>query len=344
MKNLSISSFNRLPLAFLSSLLLFLVILAVVTKMEAFWRFCYLYSDPSVDDAIRLEAQLRIMPCSNDKIRIFITGSSQAREDFDIENLNVEFEKAGVVFYNLGISGEAQPIEMFMLRDKLLEKNPKIIIYVPFVGSFYSDYNFRRMRYYFNPAIIPQMLKYVGVTTVISYREYFLDSFLGQIEVLYRYRDLIKGIFIRAVKHYINSGRRTEPRLFAYTKNKPKSYFEMEIGKAKRNKYHFSRYTKINKDLFIGFANDVILNGTKLIVITGPTHPLIKKVYDEEIDIAFNQFLSEQAGRFGFIYLSENDLPSFTEADFIDFTHLNASGRNKLSEFLRIYLQGNNLI
>jgi hypothetical protein len=123
----------------------------------------------------------------------------------------------------------------------------------------------------------------------------------------------------------------------------PESYFEDEIKKDNKNRYYISQYTELNEELFTTFARDVVSDGVKLIIISGPTHPLIKLCYSEELDIAYNSFIAEQASEIGFTYLRENQLPSFTAEDFIDFTHLNVQGRSKLSSFLKIYMEENNL-
>jgi len=340
-RNLSISSFNKLPIAFLNSILLFFIILSVVVELEAFWHFCYLFSNPSADDSIRLEAQLKAIIYTDEGKRIFLTGSSQAREDFNLKYLNNEFKEAGATLYNLGVSGAAQPIELFMIKDRLLGKKPDIVIYVPFVGSFYSKYDFGSMRYYFDPRVIPYMLKHLGVGTLIANREYFFDSFLGKLWIPYKYRDSIRGIFKTAAKHYMNLERRTEAKMYAYVSNKPQSYFENQIREAKQNRYLNTQYTALNKDLFTESACDIIKSGVELIVISGPTHPLIHELYKEEIDLSFDTFLLDKANEIGFVYLSENELPPFTEADFIDFTHLNALGRHKLSRFLSTYIREN---
>ena len=98
------------------------------------------------------------------------------------------------------------------------------------------------------------------------------------------------------------------------------------------------------QDLFIQIAEDMTSEGVDLIVISGPTHPLLAETYDEELDYAFNNFLYNQSESIGFTYLSKDELPSFNEEDFIDFTHLNAEGRAKMSEFIEDYLEENNYI
>lgn len=345
-RSLSIFNFKQLPIAFLGSIVLFFIIQSMVEKSETFWRFCYFFSDPLVDDAIRLEAQLRTISPGDEQKTIFLTGSSQTREDFDVDYLNREFKKAHTTFYSLGVSGNASPIEMFMLKEKLLARKPEVLIYVPFVGTFYSSYDFRKMKYYFNPVILPYLVKYVGIKNILTHphlRTYFIDSFLGRATIFYQYRESIGRILLRAMRHYTHIERQGAPERYAYKTNKPRAYFEREIKKARESKYRPTPYTALSKSLFTLFAKHVIAQGVKLIVVTGPVHPLIKMCYKREIDADYEHFLSGQAHNLGFVYLPESQLPSFKEEEFVDFTHLNASGRKRFSRFIKSYLsQGNN--
>ena len=134
-KSSSTSNSRKLPIAFIGSLLCFFSVHLLIVNNQAFWRFCYFYSDPVPDDGIRLEAQLRGITPSDGVKRVFLTGSSQTREDFDVAYLNRKTAETHTLFYNFGTSGNASPIEMFMLKDKLLARKPAAILYVPFVAA-----------------------------------------------------------------------------------------------------------------------------------------------------------------------------------------------------------------
>jgi hypothetical protein len=340
-KSLSISSFRTLPVAVIGSILLFLVTQALIADTQAFWRFCYFYSDPLPDDGIRLEAQLRGIVPSDGRKKIFLAGSSQTREDFDVDSLNQNLKETQTIFYNFGISGNASPIEMFMLKDRLLAKNPAAVIYVPFIGTFYSRYYFEKMKYYFSPVIIPHLLKALGLTQIVkseNIRTSLIESVLGTLTVFYRYRESLRRIIFTALSHHLHIARRAGPKHYAYAKSKPPAYFAREIKRAQGNKYSVSGYTAFSEYLFVRFAQDIIAGGVKLVVISGPVHPLITKCYPEEIDLRYHSFLSRQAEKLGFAYLPQSHLPRFAEQDFIDFTHLNESGRKKLTRFLEDYV------
>ena len=345
-KNLSISSFRRLPFAFLVSALLFFVSQFIIANMDSFWNFVYLYADEfPEDDGIRIEAQLRTIPVSEERNTVLLIGSSQTREDFDVEYLNREMGRTNTAYYNLGFAG-GNPINIYMLKDRFLSKKPDIVIEVLFVGSFYQDYGFSGIKRFFSPTILPHLVEYGGIKVIIDHGVEFRDASLGTISVFYRHRESLRRIIASAVTDIITGEKRTEPKLYALTENRPTSYFTRELNKWKspERRFYISRDTKLNQDLFTQFAEDVISEGVELIVISGPTHPLISETYDEELDYAFDDFLHNQSQNMGFTYLSKDDLPTFVEGDFRDFTHLNADGRAKLSEFIAAYLEENDYI
>ncbi len=342
-KSLFIFNFKRIPWAFLSSVFLFSIIQAALVHTNTFWRFCYFYSTPSGCDSIRLEAQLRTIPPYDPHIKIFLIGSSQTREDFNVEFLNEYFKEMNMVFYNLGISGYGSPMEMFALKDKFLSKSPDVMIYVTFVGSFYPDDQIslsNTLKYYFTPEVVPYVVKHIGIASLMTkdVRAIMIDYFLGEISVLFKYRDQLRQIFFTPVISYLGTEKWTKPMKYAYSKNQHPTYFAAEIIRNKGDRYKISPYTALNEELFSLFTRDVVTKKVKLIVISGPTHPLIKETYKAEMDGLFNHFLLQQASETGFLYLAQKQLPSFDQREFIDFTHLNALGRGKFSLFIRNFL------
>ena len=335
---------HRLPGGALGNFVLLFILLGIIANSTRIWDFCYLYSNPGTDDQIRMEAQLHIVPQDQEKCTVLITGSSQTREGFDIDYLNNRFTECGAGFYNLGLSGNGSPIQMYMITDRLIDVKPDVIVYMPFVGTMNSNYSFALLKYGFEPKIMPYFLKTLGVKEIFDKQSYFIDAFTAKYIVVFKYRESIQRIISNFLKAVISGEYRSKPTLFAYEKSRPGSYYETEISKAKGNRYNETRYTQMNKSLFTLFAEDVLKNDASLIVITGPTHPKIKKCYKEALDTAYDKYFNEQARELGFIYISEKQLPKFTEQDFIDFTHLNATGRNKLSAFLGDWLLKNNMI
>jgi hypothetical protein len=284
-----------------------------------FWRYCYHYSEPLGDDGIRYESEIWRAKRLDGKRKVLLTGSSQTREDFDMEYLNEAFEENGVAFYNLGLNGGAPPMDVMMTLDRIVTVNPDVVIYVPYVGSFYADYNYERLPYLSSIKIVPHVLRYLGVKEMYEQRQYFIESFLGDVLFFYRHRVSLLRILKNGIKNFLGTDTRVRPVRYAYRVNKPESFFVEKIEESQGNRFFVSRFTELNKALFILFAGRMKSEGIRLIVIDGPTHPLIKQTYKREFDIAYKK------------------------REFIDFTHLNELGRAKLSVFLKEYLEKNEL-
>jgi hypothetical protein len=342
--NLFISNFKKLPIAFLGTVLLIFIthfiLQTIATQNKGFWQFCYLYSEVGKDDPVRLEAQIRMVQPNSGCKKIFLVGGSQTREGYDVKYLNEKFKKNNTMFYNFGVSDGVHPIDMVMLKNRLIKKNPDSIVYMPYIGSFYSDYQFSKMNYYCYLSNRRDILKYLKAKNIIIPRDVVVDSFVSDFSIFYKYRKSFVRIFCNAFKQYFTGYGKREIEKYVYKENKPFSYFREQIKEAKGKKYEIVSTTELEKVMFNLFAKDIILKDIEFIVVDSPAHPLIKKCYKEDLRYAYNCFLSDQAREIDFIYLSENQLPRFTEDDFVDFLHLNKSGRKKLSEFLGEYLTG----
>lgn len=311
----------------------------VLMQLKGFWQICYLYGNPISDDGIRLQAQLRIMSDNHENKRVFFVGSSQTREDFDVDHLNSLFGEKSVEFFNLGISGAAQPIEMFMIEDSLLKKKPDVIVYMPFVGSFYGSYGFAKMKYYFSPKVLPYMFDYLGIKEIFDHRYAFIDSFLSEFSLFFKYKNSLKRISVALLSSYLWGEEKAAPEKFGYHKNKDPIYFKNEIKKSKGKRYDENRYSMLNENLFVLFADNIISNEITFIVVDAPVHPLIKETYKNDIDIEYSSFLLKQSKEIGFVFLEKNTLPKFSKEDFIDFTHLNKQGRDKMTAFIAKYFE-----
>jgi len=335
--NSFISNFKKLPLAAILSILVILLVQIVLANSSSFWDFCYLYSTPRDDDNIRLKSELKRI-AREKKRKIFLIGSSQVREGFDTSLLNKALRKTDIRFYNLGVSGGAPPTDMYLLKNKLLKEKPNTIIYMPFVESFYYSYQFSKLKYYFDPFLLPETIDALKMDYSEIHRRALVHSFIGYTSLLFKYRDSLKKILEKRLIFSILDQKKSSPDLFASEKMRKDTYFKKEIIKSQGHRYKITRYTEGNKKLFLKFAQEVKNKGIEFIVISGPTNPLINLTYPREIDKDYEAFLRKASQDIGFKYLSKDDLPDFKKEDFSDFSHLNEKGRISLTKFLLEYL------
>ena len=80
--------------------------------------------------------------------------------------------------------------------DKLLKKKPDIIVYIPFVGSFYSDYNYEKLKYFFDFKIIPEVYNSLGMDEFRREKIFFKDAIVSSASYFYKYRVSLKNITI----------------------------------------------------------------------------------------------------------------------------------------------------
>jgi hypothetical protein len=311
-------------------------------RNDAFWRFCYFFSVLGLDDSLRLEAQIHLMKSQPAYKKVFILGASNSREAFDMELLNKEFKDKKIAFYNFGIAGW-QPVNMFMLRKKLLDKHPKAIFYVISPSNIYTDYDFTMLKYCFNPEIVPLFIKYYGFKNLVRAHQvgYIADAFLCDFSIFLKYRESIKRALVNGVKNFLGIEKVTNLVHFAYKDGwHPKSWYLGMIRNEKmKDKIKIGPSSDLNRYSFIAFAKYSISNGAKLIVIDGPEHPSVDLYMDKNIYSSYLSFLNKSSQELGFTFIQKDRLPNFSEEDYYDFYHLNASGRSKLTRFLKEYIE-----
>jgi len=334
-KNSSISSFKKVPAAFLSAVALFFLIQSLAVRNDAFWKFCYANGQSMMDDPLRVEAQFHMASREKGRNKILLVGSSEVREGLDAERLSADFSKEGYIFYNIGFSS-GHPLDLFMLKNKLFRVSPVLILYMHDPRSFYSDYAFLKMPYYFDTNIILPMLKYLGAKAMLSYQGILEEAILGRWLPLYKYRQPIKRALVNWLEQRRKGDRQTLRQV--YKENKPRSYFLETIAKEPKKQYAVTGMSALSQDLFSLFSKETVSRGIQFIVLEAPLHPLIGETYDKRICEENDAFLKAQAEAIGFVYLKTAPSVLFTEQDFIDFTHLNQRGREKLTLFLEEYL------
>ena len=339
--NLSIFSSKRIPYVFICSVVLVFVIQLLIINTPAFWKWAYTYSDNyDFNKGVLFESQLRTMPIDNDPAKIFLIGPSLADEGLDVNYLNDVYKDSGYRFYKLTFQNGSMPFSIFMMKEMLLEKKPYAIVYVDSAGSgssLPSIYARNQMKFYFTPAIMSYMVRYLGVSETLTYANSFIDSLLGRVFVLYRFRDS----WISIISNWLG-GKRMLLKQVVERRGSPSIQGIENIGLVTektglRQQNLQERYFRMNRDLFEYFVRDVAGKKVKLVVVEAPIRPEPDKVYSGAN--ASGRYLEHLSGQLRFDYISTGELPQFSRDEFFDAIHLNSKGRNKLSKFIADYLK-----
>lgn len=342
-RNSSTSSSDRVPIAFLLAALLCVGAHCFVAFSDGFWVVAYRYSKIPKEDPLRLEAILRAIPGRESPQRkVLLVGSSLTREGFDVKLLNERFRADKLSFYNLGVAGSSQPLDLYMLRKRLFEKAPEMIMYMPFVESFYSSYDdndYNRLHHHFDYSVLPHLLRHFGWGYVRDHQRTLGDALLGKISILYRFRKQFNRVAVRWLTAKLTGAPDPEPMSYEYTENQPPEYFAAKVNEyGGEYRYARSEYTELNEMLFREFVRETHEAGIQLVVIDGPVHPRMQAFFSEDTAREYQTFLERSERELGFVYLRRDELPRFSSEDFIDFAHLNAVGREKLSGFMAGYV------
>lgn len=327
--------------AFALALALVVVAHVAVERTPGLWAFAFQRSLPSRDDHFRLEANLKLLPGDSGAARVFLMGSSQAREDFDVAYLNERFD-GRATFFNLGFSGNGNPVEMNMLLPKVLQRQPDLVVYMPFIGSLFRPYTYATFDLYFHPTVLTTIRSMYGWSELVDRAEIISLGLLRHTSVLFRHRETVRNVVNDAATRFVERQSLRPFRVFAYHRRKPRQHYQRRIAQHHgRPRYREHRYRPFYQESFMQMATRLKNEGIPLIVIDGPTHPLIKKVYDPTLDDRYHQYMTEMAAKTEFTHLSAEDLPDFTIPEFTDFTHLHDTGRTRFNRFFADYLEQN---
>lgn len=338
--NSSTFNFKRIPWVCISAILVVFIVQIAFAFQSGLQNALFVFSEASLSDPLRIHYFLDQAKKDAGK-KVFLVGTSQAREGFDIRILNQQFKDNDITFYNMG-SAACSAADLYMEIDRFLDAEPDLIVYMPYIGSFYLDYDFKRIKYYFHPKIISFFLEEIGHKPMVENRWFFFDAYVSYISYFYKYREELKPVLYNSLNYLLfRMGEKVEPGYFRYNESFPQEYFEKQVERFKDKKFYFSDYTEAEQHAFKKTIKAIKKRKTPFLVIDAPVNPRIKAVYVPEVETAYETFLSRILRDEGMPLLRKGELPDFAIDEFIDFTHLNAVGRVKLTNFLSEYLENN---
>lgn len=314
---------------------------AILAGSDALWGELYRLSVPTRDDALRVAANVKLAGAAGGKQTVVLIGSSQAREDFDVHFLDERFSDKRQ-FVNLGISGTGSPIYMYMLTPRIVDMDPDLVIYMPFIGSVFRPYAYRTFDIYFNPNVLPLIQSLYGWGELLGHADEIAMGLLGEASDLFRYRNSLQHMVKDAEWRWLRGAPPKQPQQFAYNERKPERHFQSMIRAHKDNpRYRVHRYLPLTEAAFDSMLRAFEERDIPVLVVDGPTHPLIRHIYDPSLDASYAEFMNAATAAHGFTHLEAGDLPRFRDEDFNDFTHLGDSGRARFNAFIADYLEEN---
>ena len=305
---------------------------------DGLWNLLYLYSTTPADDGLRFDANLRFAEKEKTKRKVLFIGASVTREDFATAVLNEGYANKGLRFFNLGISGNGNPLLMSMLAGRIIESDPSLIVYTPFIGSIYREFAYRGFQLYFQPEVIFKLYDAFGFKELWQQRSLLSEGAIGYFSAFYRHRHSFHRIIPNIITSSMSGKVPKRPQQYAYHRPKSAGYFGQLIKQHKDNpRFIEHRFVSTYRQEFLDMCQKIEHSHVPFIVMQAPTHPKIHQVYNPELDDKVAEFFREINKECKFDYVETSSLPEFFAEDFIDFTHLNEQGRVKFTkEFIKI--------
>ncbi|MCB0339944.1 MAG: hypothetical protein KDD53_10080 [Bdellovibrionales bacterium] len=322
----------KIPLAAFSACIVFALIQFAAWHSRTFWINVDRYAEPFKDDQIRFSATIKLAQASGDPRKLVaLIGSSQVREGIDAKFLNASDPTH--VYLNLGLSGSAPPLEMFMRSSEFLAAKPASVYYFIYVGSLFSEYRYSKLKEGFSPAIIPFIIQDLGAMEIWFNRSYYIQSLAGQVLPFYRFRDSLLRIFEKRAQDFLDKRDRA-PNYYNFSQSQPPDYFKQQIEKHRTNLFRPNRFESLNVTLLTELIQKVRLSHAKFILVESPVHPLFTNTVSQKVLDTYRDVLAKVISDNSLDYIGTELLPKFDSDDFIDFTHLNSNGRSKLTKYI----------
>ena len=329
---------SKIPKVLILSLLVILgVELSLCALPTSAWSKLFINSSPARDDALRFRAKVELIDSS--KPKILLLGSSQMRAGVNTLIVAERIrEKTGVEaqVVNLGTSG-ARSLDFFLQLRIALKKSPALVVIMPtWSFSFYNTPQKRLLYYSYSQSDLFEIAKVYGWEIIQNQekRGYFIDGVMVNLLPSYRF---VRAYSIFRILGRIISNPRSKPRYHLYRGVKSDDYFERQARQfAKKPTHPHPKGYRDEKIIFNKTVKRVLASGAKLIVVDGPTNPRMNKALSriEPVWLRYHAMVKESSREHGFTYLARDQLPKFGPEEFFDVTHVNWSGRRKLSELI----------
>jgi len=326
---------DRLPTAalFAAAIVLVVELIGVPIASHIAWPRAWLHSSPRTDDALRLAAQLELADTS--ERLVYVTGSSQGREDVDRELTHTLLADAGITdvqVWNLAVAG-GDAIDAFLQLDAIVEKPPQLVLMVASWVFFYDSYDTTKLELY-----CTSLTRLRQVAHIYGPQSFWRDAdgelssaVLSNLVPSFRWaRSYLSIDLVRSML----GEERSEPRWHAGYAQQGEEYFVRTLAKYGGRRHGVSLDTLRKRRALEAMARELRARDIELVIIEGPLHPRSAEM-SRDFLVIWEDYITNMrlmSENLDFTYV-EIDACGLADAElFNDFGHLNARGRQLFTE------------
>ena len=291
------------------------------------WRAQWVWAarevPPLVFDPYRLEALLRTTPPG--RANVLLLGNSVVEMGFDSAALERRFADRGLRFPKLTLGG-APALSFGMLADAIAELEPSLAVYVVTAPGLRSRGYLEDVHVY-DARAVPELFT---ASEVLAEPAYHIDGAVGQANILARHRNALQRAAL--VRLGFTSWDALRPRAdLAQLRKMLSGDNAWQSWVAEREP---DTYPNPNTRALARLARKLRAAGARLLVIEAPMHPAQARLTPRVRIATQRAEVARLAAQEGFELIPASMLPALDEADFSDWIHASARGRERLTAFL----------
>jgi hypothetical protein len=320
---------RRWPAAALLALAAFLAAEHLAWASPAWLRFCARYAPPGPGDPLIVTARAGLLPEGGAEPPVLLVGSSQIREGLDC----AAFEAAspGRPCANLATGG-GSPLDALFVARRAASRWPRRLVVT---GVFAKVLHMEPKPAFTDAATARCVLgaggwRRVGSATWLG----LAYGLFGRVSETLRDRDALRAVRDTVGGEWRRAWRGELPaqpdRLLAGEAPQADRYFDNRLGRVDFDTRP-NAFTAAQERALDALVTREKAAGNVVVLVDFPTRPGYETTLPPEAVAHYEAFRARLHRRTDAIVVRPEQLPPLFLADFLDFTHLSASGREKVS-------------
>lgn len=320
---------GRWPLALLLAVLAFVVLEQALWRSPTLLRFLGRYAAAGPADPLLSTTRIRLLPPPGSEGAVLLLGSSQVREGLSCAAF--EAARPGRTCANLAVGG-GSPLDVLYVARRSRGRAPRRVVVT---GVFPKVLHMEPKAAFTDWRTVSCLARTGAIPHLTAgHRSELAYGLLGGLSETLRTRDALRDVWrvvggdLRRAWRFEQPGERD--RMLAEEPPRPDMYFDTRVGLIDPDT-RLGPFTAAQETALLDLVAAERRVGNAVVVIDFPTRPGYETTLHPDVARHYTNFVEKTGARSDLRFIGKEELPALDAADFLDFTHLSSSGREKVS-------------
>lgn len=316
-------------MALLLALAAFVVLEQMVWRSAPVLRFLGRYAAAGPADPLLSTTRIRLLPAPGPQGSVLLLGSSQVREGLSCAAFEAAHPERSCA--NLAVGG-GSPLDVLYVARRTRGRAPRRVV----VTGVFPKVLHMEPKAAFTDLRTLSCLVRAGAARTLTAAHWSEITFglLGNLSETLRTREALREVW-REVGGDLRAAWRLErpaqpDRMLATEPPRPDRYFDARVGLIDPDT-RLGPFTGAQELALQDLVNAERRAGNTVVVIDFPTRPGYETTLDPDVLRHYRAFALRTRARRDLRFIGQEELPALDVTDFLDFTHLSSSGREKVS-------------